>query len=59
MFLRLYRLYHNININKRALERRFSCYLFRRRGFSNITVNELKNVKEPASMRGYRGFDIH
>ena len=57
MFLRLY---HNINISKRTLERKLSYYGFRRREFSNVTINELKNVIEseiqgPASMRGYRG----
>ena len=57
MFLRLY---HNINISKRTLERRLNYYGFRRRGFSNATINELKNVieseiQEPESMRGYRG----
>ena len=57
MFLRLY---HNINISKRTLERRLNYYGFRRTGFSNATINELKNVIEseiqgPASMRGYRG----
>ena len=57
MFLRLYR---NINISKRTLERRISYYGFRRRGFSNVTINELKNVIEsviqgPPTMRGYRG----
>ena len=57
MFLRLY---HNINISKRTLEGRLSYYGFRRRGFSNVTINELKNVIEseiqgPVSMRGYRG----
>ena len=41
------------------LERRLSYYGFRRRGFSNVTIDELKNVIEfeiqgPASMRGYR-----
>ena len=56
MFLRLY---HNINISKRALERRLSYYGFRRRGFSNVIINDLKDVIEseiqgPASMRGYR-----
>ena len=45
MFLRLY---HNINISKRTLERRLS----------NVSVKELKNVIEseiqrPASMRDY------
>ena len=54
------RLYHNINISKRMLERRLSCYGFRRRGFSNVTINELKNdieseIQGPASMRGFRG----
>ena len=43
-----------------TLERKLSYYGFRRRGFSNVTINELKNVIEseiqgPASMRGYRG----
>ena len=57
MFLRLY---HNINISKRTLERRLNYYGFQRRGFSNATIIELKNVieseiQEPASMRGYRG----
>ena len=57
MFLRLY---HNINISKRTLERKLSYYGFQRREFSNVTINELKNVIEseiqgPASMRGYRG----
>ena len=57
MFLRLY---HNINISKRTLERKLSYYGFRRREFSNVTINELKNVIEseiqgPASMRGYCG----
>ena len=57
MFLRLY---HNINISKRTLKRRLNYYGFRRRGFSNATINELKNVieseiQEPESMRGYRG----
>ena len=57
MFLRLY---HNINISKRTLERRLNYYGFRRRGFFNATINELKNVieseiQEPESMRGYRG----
>ena len=57
MFLRLYR---NINISKRTLERRISYYGFRRRGFSNVTINELKNVVEsviqgPPTMLGYRG----
>ena len=57
MFLRLY---HNINISKRTLERRRSYYGFRKRGFSNVTINELKNdivseIKGLASMRGYRG----
>ena len=57
MFLRLY---HNINISKRTPECRLNYYGFRRRGFSNATINELKNVIEseiqgPASMRGYRG----
>ena len=57
MFLRLY---HNINISKRTLERRLNYYGFRRKGFSNFTVNELEIVREseiqgPASMRGYRG----
>ena len=54
-------LYHNINISRRTLERRLSYYGFRRRGFSNVTINVLKNVIEseiqgPASIRGYRGF---
>ena len=54
------RLYHNINTSKRTLERRPSYYGFRRRGFSNVAINELKNVIQseiqgPASMRGYRG----
>ena len=45
---------------KRTLKRRLNYYGFRRRGFSNATINELKNVIEseiqgPASMRGYRG----
>ena len=53
-------LYHNIKISKRTLERRLSNYGFRRRGFSNVIINELKNVAEseiqgPASMRDYRG----
>ena len=53
MFLRLY---HKINISKRTLERRLSYYGFRRKGFSNVTINELKNAIEseiqgPASMR--------
>ena len=57
MFLRLY---HNINISKRTPECRLNYYGFRRRGFSNATINELKNVIEseiqgPASMHGYRG----
>ena len=57
MFLRLH---HNINISKRTLERRLSYYGLRRRGFSNVTINELKNIIEsqiqgPASMRGYHG----
>ena len=57
MFLRLY---HNINISKRTLERKLSYYGFRKREFTNVTINELKNVIEseiqgPASMRGYRG----
>ena len=57
MFLRLY---HNINISKRTLERRLNYYGFRRRGFFNATINKLKIVIEceiqgPASMRGYRG----
>ena len=57
MFLRLY---HNINISKRTLKRRLSYYGFQRRGFCNVTLNELKNVIEseiqgPASMRSYRG----
>ena len=43
-----------------TLGRRLSYYAFRRRGFSNVTINELKNVLEseiqgPASMRGCRG----
>ena len=50
------RLYHNINISKRTLERRLSYYGFRKKGFSNVTINELKNAIEyeiqgPASMR--------
>ena len=54
------RLYHNINISKRTLERRPSYYGFPRRKFSNVTINELKNVIEseiqgPALMYGYRG----
>ena len=58
MFLRLH---HNINISKRTLERRLSYYGLRRKGFSNVTINELKNIIEsqiqgPASMRGYCGF---
>ena len=53
-------LYHNINISKRTLERKLSYYGFRKREFTNVTINELKNVIEseiqgPASMRGYRG----
>ena len=57
MFLRLY---YNINISKRTLERKLSYYGFRRREFSNVKINELKNVIEseiqgPAPMRGYRG----
>ena len=57
MFLRLY---HNINISKRTLKCRLRYYGFRRRGFFNVTISELKNVIESeiqghASMRGYRG----
>ena len=57
MFLRLY---HNISINKRTLERRITCYGFWRRGFSNVTINELKSLTEPeiqgsASMCGSPG----
>ena len=53
------RLYYNIN-SKRTLERRLNYDGFRRRGFSNATINEFKNVIEseiqgPASMHGYRG----
>ena len=56
MFLRLY---HKINISKRMLEPRLTHYGFRRRGFSNVTINELKNaieseIQEPVWMRGYR-----
>ena len=59
-FLLFLRLYHNIDISKITLERKLSYYGFRRREFSNVTINELKNVIEseiqgPASMRGYRG----
>ena len=57
MFLHLC---HNINVSKRTLERRLSYYGFRRRGFSNVTINELKSVIQseiqgPASMGGYHG----
>ena len=43
--------------------RRLSYYAFRRRGFSNVTINELKNVIEseiqgPASMRGCRAWVV-
>ena len=46
---------------KERSERRFSYYGFRKRGLSNATINELKNVIEseiqgPASMRGYCGW---
>ena len=56
MFLRLY---HNINISKRTLKCRLRYYGFRRRGFFNVTISELKSVIESeiqghASMRGYR-----
>ena len=37
-------LYHNIIISKRTLKRRLSYYGFRRRGFSNGTINELKTL---------------
>ena len=43
IFLRLYR---NINISKRTFERISFYYGFRGRGFSNVTINELKNVTE-------------
>ena len=54
-----FRLYHKINISKRTLERRISYYGFRRTGFSNVAINELKNfieseIQGPASLRGYR-----
>ena len=53
------RLFCNINISKWMLERRVSYYGFRRRGFSNLTINELKSVMQfeiqrPTSMCGYR-----
>ena len=56
MFLRLF---CNINISKWMLERRVSYYGFRRRRFSNVTINELKSVMQfeiqrPTSMCWYR-----
>ena len=57
MFLRLFL---NINISKRTLKCRLSYYGLRRKGFSKVTMNKLKNVIEsdiqrPTSMREYRG----
>ena len=53
-------LYQNINISKRTLERVLNYYGFRRRIFSNVTINELEKVikseiQGPITMRGYRG----